>query len=56
MQASYEIASDYLGPRRYHKQEIRLLNTILRWLARALEYEHDQRHAELIVKEMGMGG
>ena len=56
MTARYEIKSDYLGPARHHKQEIRVLNRTLRWSARALQYEPDQRHAELIVKEMGMEG
>ena len=56
MTARYEIKSDYLGPARHHKQEIRVLNRTLRWSARALQCEPDQRHAELIVKEMGMEG
>ena len=56
MKARFEIKSDYLGPTRHHKQEIRVLNRTLRWSARALQYEPDQRHAELIVKEMGMEG
>ena len=35
-------------------QETRVLNRIIRWTSRGWEYEADQRHAELIVKEMGM--
>ena len=35
-------------------QETRVLNRILRWTPRGWEYEADQRHAELIVRGMGM--
>ena len=37
-------------------QETRVLNRIIRWTARGWEYEADQRHAELIIREMGMEG
>ena len=35
-------------------QETRVLNRIIRWTQKGWEYEADQRHAELIVREMGM--
>ena len=35
-------------------QETRVLNRIIRWTPRGWEYEADQRHAELIVRGMGM--
>ena len=34
--------------------ETRVLNRIIRWTQKGWEYEADQRHAELIVREMGM--
>ena len=37
-------------------QETRVLNRIIRWTAKGWEYEADQRHAELIIREMGMEG
>ena len=35
-------------------QETRVLNRTIRWTPRGWEYEADQRHAELIVRGMGM--
>ena len=35
-------------------QETRVLNRIIRWTPRGWEYEADQRHAELIIRGMGM--
>ena len=37
-------------------QETRVLNIILRWAPKRWEYEADQRHAELIIRGMGMEG
>ena len=56
MRAKYEIKAEYLGPAAHHKKEIRVLNRTLRWTSGGITYEPDQRHAELIVKEMGMEG
>ena len=38
------------------KKEARILNRIVRWTSQGWEYEADQRHAELIVKAMGVEG
>ena len=43
---------DILGPDTGDAREMRILNRIVRWTADGLEYEADQRHAEIIVKEM----
>ena len=43
-----------LGPDTGDAHEMRILNRIVRWTAEGLEYEADQRHAEIIVKEMGL--
>ena len=34
------------------KQEIRVLNRTLRWTDKGIEYEPDQRHAEIVIKQM----
>ena len=56
MKNKYEIKTEHLGPDSKQKQEIRVLNTTIRWTAVGIEYEPDQRHAEIIVKEMGVEG
>ena len=43
-----------LGPDRQDAKELRILNRIVRWTHEGIEYEADQRHAEIIVKEMGL--
>ena len=35
-------------------QEIRHLNRIIRWAEDSIEYEADQRHADLIVEQLGL--
>ena len=45
-----------LGPGPDHKREIRVLNRVLRWTFEGIEYEPDQRHAELVVKDLELEG
>ena len=54
MAEKYEIKTKYLGPDAHHEAEVRVLNRTLRWTSEGVEYEPDQRHAELIVRELGM--
>ena len=42
-----------LGPEKEDDKSIRILNRIVEWTEAGIRYEADQRHAELIVKEMG---
>ena len=35
-------------------KSIRILNRIVTWTNQGLEYEADQRHAELIIQEVGL--
>ena len=35
---------------------MRVLNRVLRWTLEGIAYEPDQRHAELVVKELGLEG
>ena len=56
MQERYDIKLDVLGPDEGQQREVKILNRILRWTDGGLEYEADQRHAELLIKEMGLQG
>ena len=47
-----EIKTHLLGPE--DEQEINILNRVTRWSLHGLEYEADQRHAELVIKELGL--
>ena len=55
MESKFEIKSEMLGPTPgVHQQEIRVLNRILRWTKEGIVYEPDQRHAEIVVRELGL--
>ena len=41
-----------LGPEEGQEREVNILSRIIRWTDTGLEYEADQRHADLLVKEM----
>ncbi len=36
------------------RPDVRILNRVLRWTFEGIEYEPDQRHAELIIQRMGL--
>ena len=50
----YEIKTHYFGPKSGMKDEIQILNRTLRWTKEGLTYEADQRHAEIVIKDMNM--
>ena len=52
MAEKYKIKTKFLGPSSPAEQEIRVLSRTFRWIAEGVEYEADQRHAELIIKGM----
>jgi hypothetical protein len=54
MSSKYEVKIEFLGPYAGQSTEITVLNRVLRWTEAGVEYEPDQRHAELIVKGMGV--
>ena len=54
MGENYEIKTHYLGPESDMKDEIQILNRTLRWTKEGLTYEADQRHAEIVIKDMNM--
>ena len=52
---AYEITSETLGPNpAKHKQEIRVLNRVLAWHSWGIGYEADPRHAEIVLKDLGL--
>ena len=55
MEAHFEVkVRGKLGPERGDDKCIRILNSILTWSEHCLLYECDPRHAEILVKEVGM--
>ena len=43
-----------LGPGKEDMKSMRILNRVVHWAPTGIEYEEDQRHAEIIVKELGL--
>ena len=57
LERNFEIKTELLGPNtRRHQQEIRVLNRVLGWTANGLTFEADQRHAEILINELGVRG
>ena len=55
LEQAWEIKSEFLGPRTEGcVEEMRVLNRVLRWTSKGLEYEPDQRHADLIIEQAGV--
>jgi len=43
-----------MGPREEDIKSVRILNRVITWNKHGIEYESDQRHAEIIAKQMGL--
>ena len=43
-----------LGPKPSHEKEIRVLTRVIAWGESGITYESDQRHSELVVRELGL--
>ena len=43
-----------LGPQAKHSKSIRVLNRVLTWANHGITYEADQRHADIVVQELGL--
>ena len=54
MEKEFEITCEVLGPKKEHKQEVRILNRVIRWTGHGITYEADQRHAEIVVRDLGL--
>ena len=50
----WEVTANILGPEANQLDEIRVLNRVIRWTKDGLEYEPDQRHAEIAIRELGL--
>ena len=56
MQEEYDIKlRGRLGPEKHDDKSITILNRCLEWRHDGLYYEADPRHAEIMVREMGVG-
>ena len=54
MEQRFEINTSVIGTGSSEVQEARVLNRIIRVTAKCWEYEPDQRHAEIIVDQLGL--
>ena len=54
LEGRFKIKTQVIGGGREAAKEGRLLNRVLRYTEEGWEYEPDQRHAELMVKELGL--
>ena len=43
-----------LGPEKNDQKSVRLLNRVIEWTAEGINIEGDQRHAEIIIKQLGL--
>ena len=50
----YESKHSILGPGSKHEKTIRVLNRVLSWCQDGIRYEADQRHADIVVEELGL--
>ena len=50
----FEVKNEYLGPGSHHQKSIRVLNRVLEWKEEGISYEADQRHAEIVIRELGL--
>ena len=54
LRSRFDMKTELLGPGEKHAKEIRVLNRVLTWTELGIKYEADQRHAEIIIGEMGV--
>ena len=54
LERKYELTVETLGPGKDQQKEVRVLNRVLRWTQKGIEYEADPRHAEIILQQMNM--
>ncbi len=45
-----------LGPGKEDDKNIRILNRVVHWESEGIRYEADHRHAEIIIRELGLEG
>ena len=52
LKSKFEVKTNFLGPGLLHAKQLRVLNRVLTWQAEGIDYEADQRHAEIIIEAM----
>ena len=45
-----------LGPANSNDKSVRILSRIITWTEEGIRYEADQRHAEIIIRQLGLKG
>ena len=57
MKNKYELTvGGLLGPASNHDKEISVLNRIIRWTPKGIQYEADPRQVEKFLREIGLEG
>ena len=56
LEGRFEIKTKVVGLGKEESREARVLNRIIRATSAGWQYEPDQRHAEMIISEMGLEG
>ena len=54
LQNKYKLKTEMLGDEEDCVSELRILNKVVRRTSRGVELEADPRHAEIVVKELGL--
>eukprot|EP00973_Karenia_brevis_P075868 10540854-Karenia_brevis.AAC.1 len=54
IEKEYEISTEIIGPEIGDKKQAKVLNRTMTYTNNGIEYEPDPRHAEIIVKELGL--
>jgi hypothetical protein len=54
LEDKYKLKVETLSGEKGDLQEVRILNKVVRWTDAGLELEADPRHAELVVRELGL--
>ena len=56
LEDKYKLKVEMLSGDKADVQEVEILNKIIRWTDRGVELEADPRHAEIVVRELGLEG
>eukprot|EP00973_Karenia_brevis_P082554 11445276-Karenia_brevis.AAC.1 len=56
LKKKYEVKTEWLGGKSWMKKEIKVLNRKICWTEEGITYEADERHAKLIIEQLGMEG
>ena len=54
MEVKYELTVETLGPDKDQVKEVRVLNRVLGWTSKGIEYEADPRHVEIILQQLNI--